>query len=243
MEAATLVKAMPGLSLERAKHLIDGCNQAMIRGEMTTRLRAAMFLAQIGHESVSLKYKRELGSGQRYAPYIGRTFIQITWKGNYRKFGDWVGVGDHFVKHPSSLEDDKWAWLGPVWYWTTHDLNRYADRGDVRGATRVINGGYNGLANRQARYQTCVNLGDAILPTKGGDRPPSEEGDWFDMATKEELAEVVRQEVKKLVQDIYPLLARGEHADGKVSPTHVPNSLKAIHEDTQAIRAKVEPTS
>jgi len=71
-------------------------------------------------------------------------------------------------------------------------------------------------------------------------------GDWFDMATKEELAEVVRQEIKKLVQDIYPLLARGELADGKKLPDHFPQSLAAIQqhidkvqEDTKAIRDKV----
>jgi len=79
-----------------------------------------------------------------------------------------------------------------------------------------------------------------------GDRPPVEGGDWFDMATKEELAEVVRQEVKKLVQDIYPLLARGELADGRKLPDHFPQSLAAIQqhidkvqEDTKAIRDKV----
>ena len=98
----------------------------------------------------------------------------------------------------------------------------------------------------------CSEMTEACFQRlfKGGDRPPVEGGGWFDMATKEELAQVVRQEVQKLVQDIYPLLARGEHADGTVVPTHVPISLKAIRqhvdevqEDTKAIRDKVEHSS
>lgn len=85
---------------------------------------------------------------------------------------------------------------------------------------------------------------------QGGDRPPVEGGDWFDMATKEELAQVVRQEVQKLVQDIYPLLARGELASGKKLPDHFPQSLEAIQQhidevqkDTKAIRDKVAHSS
>ena len=41
-----------------------------------------------------------------------------------------------------------------------HDLDRfsrlfvgYADRGDFRGITRVINGGTNGAADRESRYK------------------------------------------------------------------------------------------
>jgi predicted chitinase len=235
MDAATLVKAMPGLSLERANLLIDGCNQAMVRGEITTKLRAAMFLAQVGHESISLRHKRELGSGQRYAPYIGRTFIQITWKENYLGFGRWVGVGDQFVRDPSSLEDDRWAWLGPVWFWTTHNLNRHADSGDVRGATEVINGGLNGLADRQARYQRCVNLGDAILPTKAG--PPGED----DMTTDELLDALESPRGKAILRSIIAeqlgTVLRGDK-DTQDGGTHKDN-LKNIHDVVKKIKVKV----
>jgi predicted chitinase len=215
VNAATLVKAMPGLSLERAKHLIDGCNQAMVRGEITSKQRAAMFLAQVGHESISLKHKRELGSGQRYAPYVGRTFIQITWKTNYLEFGRWVGEGDKFVRDPSALEDDEWAWLGPVWYWTTHNLNNYADRGDVRGATKVINGGYNGLADRQARYKRCVELGDAILPKEDLSIMERETKEYLDKRFKE-------------VHEDFTTVLRGDESAHNSHPGNLQNILEAI---------------
>jgi len=35
------------------------------------------------------------------------------------------------------------------WYWSSRDLNRFADSGDFRELTRRINGGYNGMADRE----------------------------------------------------------------------------------------------
>jgi len=202
----------------------------MIKGGITTRLRAAMFLSQVGHESVSLRYKRELGSGQRYAPYIGRTFIQITWESNYREFGHWAGVGDQFVRNPSSLEDDRWAWLGPVWYWTTHDLNSHADRGDVRGATRVINGGFNGLADRQARYQRCMSLGEAILPSKGGDISMA------DAASLQKQLDALAAAVAKVTDDVGKTFMLLQHGDkpGGAGDTHPFNLETIVTEQRQA---------
>lgn len=176
MDAKTLQRAMPGLPASRAQALVGPCNAAMIHGKITTRRRAAYFLAQVGHESVSLRYQAEIGgSHTRYAPYYGRSFIQVTWESNYRAFGQWLGMGEHFVKHPAALEQDRYAWLGAVWYWTTQrSCNALCDEGDFIGLTRAINGGTNGLADRQSRLRICEALGDAILP----DRP--------DVLTKDE---------------------------------------------------------
>ena len=58
----------------------------------------------------------------------------------------------------------EYAWLSAVFYWTTHGLNGYADSGDFRGLTKAINGGFNGLSDREDRHRRCLELGDAILP-------------------------------------------------------------------------------
>lgn len=176
MDAATLQRAMPGLSASRARQLVGPCNEAMLKGGITTRRRAAYFLAQVGHESVSLTYKAEIGGPRtRYAPYYGRTFIQVTWKSNYAAFGKWLGKGDYFVRNPAALEQDAYAWLGPVWYWTTQrSCNALCDKGDFIGLTRAINGGTNGLADRQRRRRICEALGDAILPAKPDPLEPDE---------------------------------------------------------------------
>lgn len=44
------------------------------------------------------------------------------------------------------------------WFWQTNNLNDFADRRDLEGATRKINGGKNGIDDRRALYakaKTC----------------------------------------------------------------------------------------
>ena len=43
--------------------LVGPMNQAMIAADITTPRRAAMWCAQIGHESVGLRYMEEIASG------------------------------------------------------------------------------------------------------------------------------------------------------------------------------------
>ncbi|HZD00886.1 MAG TPA: chitinase [Actinomycetes bacterium] len=202
MDATALAEAMPDLSLARAKELADGCNEAMLQADITTLKRAAMFLAQIGHESISLKVKEEIGhgAGRRYVPYYGRGFIQLTWKSNYQKFGEWcktrklVKDASVFVTKPDLVTEDSWAWLSAVYFWSDHNLNSLAEGDDnVRRVTRVINGKKMlGLESRRQRYERCLGLGDRILP---------QAKDWFDMATDADLERIF---VKVLRQAVGP---------------------------------------
>lgn len=144
--------------------------------------RAAQFLAQIFHESAEFRYDREIwgptAAQQRYDTrtdlgntpekdgdgklYMGRTAIQITGKSNYRQFTEWcranVSSGaPNFVANPDLVNTDPWEGLGPIWYWSTRNLNRYADEGDIEMITKRINGGLNGYADR-LQYYTRVAL-------------------------------------------------------------------------------------
>lgn len=186
MKAETLVATMPGLSLARANLLVTGCNEALVMGGMNTINRVAMFLAQVGEESSSLRYTEEIADGSAYNGRIdlgntqpgdgprfkGRSFIQITGRTNYTNFSQWafskglVPTADYFIKNPTYLSNYNFAWLGAIWYFTVArpNLNRLADSGDVVAATRAVNGGLNGLADRQDRWNRCLALGSAILP-------------------------------------------------------------------------------
>ena len=53
---------------------------------------------------------------------------------------------------PELLEQPEYALQSAMWYWDANALNRFADTGDIRGCTRAINGGYNGLEDRTALY-------------------------------------------------------------------------------------------
>ncbi len=48
------------------------------------------------------------------------------------------------------MNTDPWEGLGPLSYWSTRKLNRYADQGDVENITVKINGGLNGYDDRLA---------------------------------------------------------------------------------------------
>ncbi len=221
MDSATLERAMPGLGPARAAELVAGCNEAMLAGGITTKLRAAMFLAQVGHESVSLRFKAEIGhgAGHPYPPYYGRGFIQLTWRYNYAAFGAWAHsrglVGDRnvFVAQPELVEQDRWAWLSAVWFWSAHNLNTFADRGDVQGATLVINGGTLGLEARTDRYFRALQFGDAICPTH-----PAAPEDELTMSQYENLKAALDD-----VRHTLDLMARGDKAPAGIPEAHDPH--------------------
>ena len=84
------------------------------------------------------------GDGWRYR---GRGFIQTTGKRNYRLLSEATGID--FVSHPDKLLNEPDAMIAALFYWTTNNLNRYADADDINKLTKAINGGYHGLADRK----------------------------------------------------------------------------------------------
>lgn len=190
MDAATLYTAMGGvLSPAKYAELVGPMNDAMLAANITTVNRAAMWCAQIGHESVGLKYREEIASGAAYEGrrdlgnvvrgdgvlYKGRGPIQLTGRHNYGKFSDWCRAKGYtndarlFVNQPTLVGLPKWGFLAASWYWTVARpaLNSYADAGNVLAATRAINGGTNGLADRQRRWNLARPLGVRLLPSPG----------------------------------------------------------------------------
>ena len=143
---------------------LEPCNKCMVKFEINTPLRKQHFLSQVGHESASLKYMQEIASGAAYEgrsdlgntePGDGRKFkgrgpIQLTGRLNYTSFARYMGDMD-IVEHPERLETDmELCWASSGWFWTEYKhLNRYADQDDVRAVTLRVNGGYNGLADRE----------------------------------------------------------------------------------------------
>jgi putative chitinase len=142
-------------------------NAALTEFAINTPVRVAAFLAQVGHESGQLVYVRELASGAAYDTgakanalgntptadgdgqlYKGRGLIQITGRSNYAACGKALGVD--LLANPSKLETPELAARSAGWFWASNGLNRFADNGDFVGLTRRINGGTNGLADRQA---------------------------------------------------------------------------------------------
>ncbi len=111
----------------------------------------AYILATIKHETAdTYRPITEMGSqsylqGKKYYPYIGRGYVQLTWKWNYEKFGNLLGVD--LVNNPDLAKDPETAWrvceLGMVnGLFTNHKLADYIDENgnDFVRARYIING-------------------------------------------------------------------------------------------------------
>ena len=156
----------------RAEVFLAPLNAAMEEFEINTPTRQAAFLAQVAHESGSLRYVRELASGSAYDTgrlakrlgntpeddddgerYRGRGLIQITGTSNYSACSAALyGESRHLLDHPELLELPDAAARSAGWYWKVRGLNELADAGDFLRITKRINGGINGMDDRLAHH-------------------------------------------------------------------------------------------
>lgn len=165
MNLQQLQTIMP--AAKRALLFLDPLNAAMAEFDINTPARQAMFLAQVGHESGQLNFLKELASGAAYDTgklaarlgntpeadgdgqrYKGRGLIQITGTRNYLLC--LMALDIDALSHPEILETPEFACRSAAWFWWNNGLNELADKGDFLTLTKRINGGTNGLADREA---------------------------------------------------------------------------------------------
>ena len=109
------------------------------------RIANVVYAARMGNTA--------LGDGWTYR---GRGLIQITGKANYKECGEALSLD--IVARPELLEQPANAAMSAAWFWSINGLSTLADAGDVVGITKRINGGTNGLADRQALYAQALKV-------------------------------------------------------------------------------------
>ncbi|MBX6323871.1 MAG: peptidoglycan-binding protein, partial [Rhodospirillaceae bacterium] len=110
---------------------------------------------------------RELGNvrpGDAFK-YRGGGVLQTTGGGAYRRISDKTGVD--FFGDPQLIVAAEHALKPALHEWDEGNLNAAADRNDIRTITRRINGGFNGLRERQEWL-------DKVWPLAGGGTTPPE---------------------------------------------------------------------
>jgi putative chitinase len=166
------------LRLEKLKGIIPDKVISQIpdtaaRFNITTNLRLAHFLSQCAHESGNFKWVVELASGQAYegrkdlgntqpgdgVRFKGRGYIQLTGRANYDKFSKFVN--EDCVSNPD-LVSTKYPMLSAAYFFDKNKLWKICDLGStdevVEKVSRRVNGGTNGLADRQQKFDKIWNV-------------------------------------------------------------------------------------
>jgi putative chitinase len=104
----------------------------------------------------------DTASGEGYK-FRGRGPIQLTGKANYHAFAtDFFEDPETVMNDPDLVTDDVPTSLySALWFWNKNKLNKYADASDIKGMTKVINGGYIGLEDRIKHYNHAIEILEA----------------------------------------------------------------------------------
>lgn len=179
MSDITELKALFPSAREDVLQAIVDSKDLFDKYEVNTDARFRMYLAQMAHESnrfKSLKEKRyrnttfeekyglgtrvgrilgntEVGDGEKFH---GRGIIQLTGRWNYKHYGHLAHVD--LLSSPESACEPVIAVLISLAYWKAKKVNDAADAGDVKRVTKKINGGYNGLKDRESLYNRLKSV-------------------------------------------------------------------------------------
>lgn len=149
---------------------IQNNQQTLDQAGINTPARLRHFLSQMAWESGGFAHPLEGASGTAYegrrdlgninpgdgSKYKGRGIIQLTGRSNYENYGRALGVD--LVARPELAADPDLSVKIAAKYWQDHNLNEKADNNDLRGITRSINGGYNGLSGRMALFDILSDM-------------------------------------------------------------------------------------
>jgi hypothetical protein len=105
------------------------------------------------------------GDGVRFK---GRGIFQLTGRANYKAMGPKLNLD--LIANPEKAADPAVATQVACEYWRSHGLNALADKNDIVGITKKINGGTNGLPSRRAYFTSAWrvfgNEADTPKPAK-----------------------------------------------------------------------------
>lgn len=167
---ASFLFAVFGTNKQKCLFYAPLLNEYLREYEIVTENRVCAFLATIGVESGRLRYLEELASGAAYEGrkdlgnmhkgdgerYKGRGLIQITGRTNYKRVSEAFGVD--FIGSPELLKEIPYCVSSSCWWWYDSGLNALADKEDLRGIRKRVNGGYNGYDDFVKLYKKCKQL-------------------------------------------------------------------------------------
>lgn len=150
---------------------LNDLNKCLETFNITTNARIRHFLAQTAHESGGLRWMQELASGAAYEGrrdlgntqkgdgrrFKGAGVIQLTGRANYQAFSNYIK--DPRVMEGASYVASVYPFTSAGFWWYNNKMNALIDRGaSVLLVTRRVNGGTNGLADREQYYNKALRI-------------------------------------------------------------------------------------
>lgn len=153
------------------KDELNDLNCCLNRYEINTPPRLCHFLSQIAHESGGLKWFKELDDGDYLegrsdlgntcsgdgCKYKGAGVLQLTGRNNYQAFCQ--AIGDAKIMQGCDYVTETYPFTSAGFWWYSNSMNELCDRGaTVEEITLRVNGGYNGLEDRQQYYEKACQV-------------------------------------------------------------------------------------
>jgi len=95
---------------------------------------------------------------KRGLPYFGRGLIQLTWKANYLKYGEKIGLGNKLVENPELVMNPENSYLLAVAYMNDRGTFNKVKLGDLTAARRSVNGGTTALSEVNSEYNRWLSV-------------------------------------------------------------------------------------
>ena len=171
-----LAAICPNTAKAKRDRFLPALNKFCPQHGIDSYLRVCAFLATGGVESdyfqtcteyasgTDYEGRKDLGNTQRGdgAKFKGRGFFQTTGRSNYNRLNQTIGkkLGIDFLKNPEKLTDINIAVESACIFWTENNLSKYADTGDFKNVSSIVNCGKpnrtpNQWAKRNALYSLC----------------------------------------------------------------------------------------
>ena len=107
-------------------------------------------------------YANRMGNGDEASGdgwrFKGRGAIGTTGRDNYKAYADSEFCVGDLMNHPEWLAQSPGCYKSAMYFWWKNGLNQIADTDDVVKVTKRVNGGTNGLAQRQYYYRMAKRV-------------------------------------------------------------------------------------
>lgn len=123
-------------------------------------LKSAAAYARMPEKIASRVYASRMGNGDEASKdgwkFRGRGILQITGKDNYTKLATSLMINlDDCIKY---LETIPGAVESACWFFQVNNLLQICDKKDIITVTKKINGGTNGMSDREIRYANATKI-------------------------------------------------------------------------------------